>query len=91
MSPWLGAPFERLSIKRRLPLIARFSCGRCTRIPGRKEGSGVYRVSTSDGFSFTCEEFSDAVALADNLHRDSDQSICIIVSFKGEIVYQIGN
>lgn len=51
----------------------------------------MYRVSTSDGFSFTCEEFSDAVALADNLHRDSDQSICIIVSFKGEIVYQIGN
>ena len=51
----------------------------------------MYRVSTSDGNSFLCKEYADAVAMADSLWQDSDHEATVVVELDGEVAYKAGN
>lgn len=50
----------------------------------------MYVVATPAGPSFVCEEFADAVSLADNLHGDLGKNT-VVTDESGEVVYQTGN
>lgn len=51
----------------------------------------MLRVTTSGGFSFVCDEYADAVALADSRYKDSDQKAIVVDELRDEVVYETGN
>lgn len=48
----------------------------------------MYKVETSGGLIFLCEEESDAINLADNLWQDLGPDIDVVVTLNGEEIYR---